>query len=68
MLFEKEKLKKSNEGREIILRVEQERKQLCSLSLGDIKQVKTRTLCPKKKIDLMLEVCSYLLINKMIKK
>ena len=45
----KREIKKSNEGREITLRAEQERKQLCSLSLGDIEQVKTRTLCPKKK-------------------
>ena len=44
----KREIKKSDEGREITLKAEQERKQLCSLSLGDIKQVKTRTLCPKK--------------------
>ena len=44
----KREIKKSDEGREITLKAEQERKQLCSLSLGDIKQVKTGTLCPKK--------------------
>ena len=44
----KREIKKSDEGREITLKAEQERKQLCSLSLGDIKQGKTRTLCPKK--------------------
>ena len=45
----KREIKKSDEEREIVLRAEKERKQLCSLSLGDIKQVKSRTLCPKKK-------------------
>lgn len=45
----KREIKKSNEGREIVLGAEHERKHFCSLSLGDIKQVKIRTVCPKKK-------------------
>ena len=62
-----------DEGKEVTLRAKQkkkkERKQLCSLSLGEIKQVRRRTLeSKKKKKNLMLEMYSYFLGNKTIKK